>query len=116
MRLAMISLIFKKGDKQDLKNWRPISLLNVDYKIGTKTLTNRLKVLLSSVLNEDQTSSVPGRSIFDNLILIRDSMSLAEQKNTPLALIKVDQEKAFDRVDWNFLHEVMTAMNFGPAF
>ncbi len=54
MRLAMISLIFKKGDQLELKNWRPISLSNVDYKIGTKVLANRLETVLSSVLNADQ--------------------------------------------------------------
>ncbi len=98
MRLAMISLIFKKGDKLELKNWRPISLLNVDYKIGTKVLASRLKNVLSLVLNADQTCGVPGCSILDNLSLIRDSLSQGDQKNSTLALIEIDQEKAFHRV------------------
>ena len=60
---GLLSLIFKKG-KRDLRNWRPISLLCVDYKIGTKALAARLQKVLSSVLHEDQTCGVPGRSIF----------------------------------------------------
>ncbi len=61
MRQAILTLIFKRGDKCDLKNWRPISLLNVDYKIATKALTCRLKTVLQHVINNDQTCSVPNR-------------------------------------------------------
>ena len=68
---GLLSLIFKKGEKRDLKNWRPISLLCVDYKIGTRALAARLQKVLPSVLHEDQTCGVPGRSIFSNLYLIR---------------------------------------------
>ncbi len=112
----MITLLFKKGDRLDRKNWRPISLLNVDYKIGAKTLANRLKMVLSSVLSEDQTCGVPGRSTFDNLRLVRDSISHVEKKDLPMAIVKIDQEKAFDRVKWEFLHLALTRMNFGPTF
>ena len=63
-RRGLLSLIFQKGGKRDLRNWRPISLLCVDYKIGTKALAARLQKVLSSVLHEDQTCGVPGRSIF----------------------------------------------------
>ncbi len=70
MRLALISLIFKKGDKLELKDWRPISLLNVDYKIGTKALANRLKTVLPSVINTDQTGGAPGCSILTTYYLL----------------------------------------------
>lgn len=64
MQESVTRLIFKKGDPKDLKNWRPISLLNVDYKICSKALANRLSKVLSSVIHDDQTCSVPGRTIF----------------------------------------------------
>ena len=116
MRLAIISLLYKKGDIELLKNWRPISLLNADYKIGSKAFASRLQLILPSLLNSDQTCSVPGRSIFENLMLARDSIDYCQEKKLPLALSKIDQEKAFDRVNWDFLLKVLERMNFGPNF
>ena len=116
MRLAIISLIFKKGDRLLLKNWRPISLLNVNYKIGAKVLATRLKSVLPSLLNPDQTCNVPGRTIVDSLCLIRDSITYVNQKQIPLALIKIDQEKAFDCVNLAFLDSIFIKMNIGPTF
>ena len=115
-RRDLLSLIFKKGDKRDLRNWRPISLLCVDYRIGTKALAARLQKVLSSVLHEDKTCGVPGRSIFSNLNLVRDLIEYCNCKNLPLAISRLDQEKAFQRVNWNFLDRVLQRMNFGPEF
>ena len=67
-------------------------------------------------MHEDQTCGVPGRSIFSNLYLIRDLIEYCSAKNLPLAIISLDQEKAFDRVNWNFLDRVLQKMNFGPEF
>ena len=116
MRIAILSLIHKKNDPCSLKNWRPISLLNVDYKIGTKALASRLKRVLPLLLNSDQTCSVPGRSIFENLMLFRDVFDYCDMKDLSLAIVKIDQEKAFDRVSWPFLLKVLTKMNFGTCF
>ncbi len=116
MRLAIISLIFKSGDKLECKNWRPISLLNVDYKIIAKAMANRLKILLPFVTNPDQTCSVPDRSIFDNLYLVRDAFEYMKQKELSCGVLKLDQEKAFDRVNHEFLFKVLHKMNFGPVF
>ena len=60
---GILSLLFKKDDPLSLKNWRPISLLNLDYKIATKALSNRIRKVLQNILSEDQTCGVPGRSI-----------------------------------------------------
>ena len=91
-------------------------MLCADYKIGTKALAARLQKVLSSVLHEDQTCGVPGRSIFSNLNLVRDLIEYCNSKNLPLVIINLDQEKAFDRVNWNFLDRVLQRINFGPEF
>ena len=99
-----------------LKNWRPIFLLNTDYKICTKVLANRLKKVLSVILSEDQTCGVPGRSIYENLFLLRDTLDYIDHKQLSAALISLDQEKAFDRVNHGFLQRVLSRFNFGPSF
>lgn len=113
---ALLRLLYKKYDKKLLKNWRPISLLNTDYKIAAKTLATRLKQALPEVINEDQTCGIPERAIFENLFRLRDMTYTATTKNTDLILINIDQEKAFDRINRQFLQKVLTKMNFGPSF
>ena len=106
----------KKDDKRDLKNWRPISLLNTDYKIGSKALSLRLSKVLNSIIDPDQTCSVQGRSIFSNLALLRDILSYIERSGEKGILISLDQEKAFDRVNRSFLMELLNCFGFGPSF
>ena len=115
-RRAIISLIPKKGDLADITNWRPVSLLNVDYKIFAKTLANRLKQCIGSIILEDQTYCIPGRTIYDNVILIRDIIHYANSSDVPLALINLDQKKAFDNVSHEYLFHIMKTMGFGDSF
>ena len=114
-RRGVITLIFKKGDRTRLKNWRPITLLTTDYKILTKALATRLTQVLPSIINSDQTACIPGRTINDNLSLIRDVIAFANETQTPLALISIDQLKAFDRVSHS-LFSTLQHFGFGPNF
>ena len=115
-RTALISLIFKKGDRLEHKNWRPISLLNVDYKICTRTVAGRLLNVLHHVILPNQTCGVRGRFIGENVTLLRDVVDFASETGRPVAILSLDQEKAFDRVDWVFLFKTLTHMGFGPSF
>ena len=117
MKGSATRLIFKKrGDRKSLKNWRPISLLNVDYKIISKAITCRLSRVLGSVVDPDQTCSVPGRSISSNVVLLRDVLDFIERTDETAILISLDQEKAFDRVDRSFLTDLLCHLGFGPNF
>ena len=86
-RLASIKCLPKKGDISDVKNWRPISLLNVDYKILAKALSLRLFELLPSVISEEQTCSLKGRKISHNLSTIRDCVRIAQDDNLNACMI-----------------------------
>ena len=115
-RSALITLIFKKGDRLLHKNWRPISLLNVDYKLCARALAGRLLKVIHLVVAPDQTCGVPGRFIGENVALLRDVAYLADDLDLPFALLSLDQEKAFDRVDWPFLLTLLSRMGFGSSF
>ena len=115
-RRGLIIVLYKKNDRLETKNWRPISLLNVDYKVATRAISGRLLAVIGSVVGPDQTCGVPGRTISENLFLIRDLIEYAEQEDLPVALLSLDQEKAFDRVDWGFLLRTLETFNFGPDF
>ena len=71
---------------------------------------------MGSIIGPDQTCGVRGRSISENLYTIRDLLEYVDQENLPLALLSLDEGKAFDRVDWGFLHRILEAFNFGPDF
>ena len=116
LRRAVITLLPKKGDLADVSNWRPVSLLNTDYKILAKVLAARLTQYIGNVIGEDQTYCIPGRSIYDNINLIRDAIFYANAEDIPLALINLDQKKAFDNVDHSYLFNVMKKMGFGDRF
>ena len=115
-RRGVITLVFKKGDRTKLSNWRPITLLTTDYKILTKALAHRLTQVLPNIINSDQTACIPGRTINDNISLIRDVIDYANETNTPLALISIDQMKAFDRTSHSFLFATLERFGFGPNF
>ena len=117
MKGSVTRLIFKKrGDVKHLKNWRPISLLNVDYKIISKAITLRLSKVLQHIIHPDQTCSVPGRSIFSNVTLLRDVLDYIQRTDESAILISLDQEKAFDRVNRSFLLKLLQVYGFGPDF
>ncbi|CAM2098792.1 unnamed protein product [Caretta caretta] len=78
-RRAVLALLPKKGDLRDLQNWRPVSLLIMDYKIVAKAISLQLGSVLADMIHPDQTYTVPDRSIFDNLFLVRDLLELGRR-------------------------------------
>ncbi|KAK3522640.1 hypothetical protein QTP86_028630, partial [Hemibagrus guttatus] len=115
-RRAVLTLLPKKGDLTHLKNWRPVSLLCTDYKLLSKALASRLTKVMERLIHQDQTYCVPDRSIFDNVYLIRDILDVSRLLGLKTGLIFLDQEKAFDRVEHEYLWKVLETFGFNPGF
>ena len=114
--VGVTKLLYKeKGDPTDLGNYRPLTLLNCDIKIFTKTLATRLHTVLPSIIHKSQTG-VHGRKIDHTIHTIRDLIAMAEKNNDDAAFIFLDQEKAFDRVNHQLLFKVMRKYGFGETF
>ncbi len=116
-RRGVITLIPKKDkDPHYIKNWRPLTLLNCDYKILANTLTNRLKACLQKLIHSDQTGFMKNRFIGENIRKILDIVEYTEQEDIPALLISVDFEKCFDRVEWSAVQGALKYFNFGDNF
>ena len=106
-----------------VKNWRPITLLNCDYKIAAKAIANRLNVI-PKIINNDQTGFLKGRFIGENIRKYKINrwhdkshymINHTESNNIPGLLLFLDFEKAFDTVEWPFIWKTLDSFNFGPS-
>ena len=114
--VSVIKLLYKEtGEIFLLTYYRPISLINVDVKIITKVLAERLKFVLPSIIHTTQTA-VYGRRIDQNIHMVRDLIEMANKNDDTAAFIFLDQEKAFDRVNHTFLFKTMRAFGIGENF
>ena len=110
-RKAIITLIHKDGELDRLKNWRPISLICTDVKIVAKILAIRLAKIMDSIICENQYC-VPNRTIIECTNKIRDIIFYFNQKNVTGAIVNLDWEKAFDRVNLVFLSRILYKIGF----
>ena len=106
-RQGIIFLIPKKKNTKFLKNWRPVSLLNVDYKIATKTIALRLEKILTNLIHPCQSGYVKGRFIGESIGLIEDTMHFTKEKNIPGVDVFLDFKKAFDSIERDFIHKLL---------
>jgi exonuclease III len=114
---ALLTLVKKDGTTDGpLKSYRPLSLMNTDYKILSKVFNNRLRKVIANIVHQDQTCSIPGRTIHDNIHLIRSIIEHQARMKDPVGIILWDQEKAFDKMNHRYLMGVLRAFGFGEGF
>jgi hypothetical protein len=113
---GVITLILKKSkDKRKVENYRPITLLNVDLKLGSKIIADRIARVMPSLISCNQSAFVSGRYIGDAVRTVADILYFVKDKNDPGILMCIDFEKAYDSIDHGFLYRVLEVFNFGVS-
>ena len=111
-------ILLPKGDKSRklIKNWRPITLINVVYKLASAAIANRMKIILTKLIHPDQCGFMAGRFTGDNIRLIYDVLFKANQQKKEGLLVLIDFEKAFDSICWQFMNACLVRFKFGEPF
>jgi len=109
---TFIALIPKVDSPQRVADFRPISLVSSVYKILSKVLANRLRKVVGNVVSDSQSTFIKGRQILDGILVANELIDDAKVKKKDLLKFKLDFEKAYDSIDWEYIDEVMNKMNF----
>ena len=115
IRNGEIIILYKKGDPREVRNYRPITLLNLDYKIYSRVLVARLKPLMQHLVSEAQLGFVPGRRGAESTHLLKLVQAILDEEDGEGLIVALDWEKAFDRVSWDYLEKATEAIGFGKC-
>ncbi|CAL8463344.1 g2878 [Coccomyxa elongata] len=112
-----ITLLYKgkQADRESPASYRPITLLNTDYKLAARTLASRLGPVLNHVVDATQTGFLPKRWVGDNVLAHLEEISYLQETQEPGVMVFLDFEKAFDRLDRAWIERCMAAVGFGPG-
>ncbi|MCO5563867.1 hypothetical protein L7F22_017517 [Adiantum nelumboides] len=116
MSSGIISLILKDGYASTLRQWRSITLMSSVYKILARMISARLRPFLLDLIHSSQTGFVHDRSILDNVVTFYEAVEWARQLEQPIAIMLLDFEKAYDRLDWAFLQGTLSRMGFSQPW
>ncbi|GKA94146.1 RNA-directed DNA polymerase, eukaryota, partial [Tanacetum coccineum] len=113
---SFIALIPKVNDAKFVKDFRPISLIGCQYKIVGKILANRLSSVIGSLVSKEQSAFIRGRQILDGPMILSEVIDWCNQKKRKAMIFKVDFEKAYDSVRWDFLDMILYRFGFGDTW
>jgi hypothetical protein len=113
LNFAMITLIPKEDDAKEMRKFRPINLLNCVFKIFTKVITNRFSLLIDRLISQQQSAFIKGRFILESVVSAHEIVHEVHRRKDKGLVFKIDYEKAYDRVNLDFLYEVLQLRGFG---
>jgi ribonuclease HI len=109
-------LLYKKKEKTKIENYRPITLLNTDYKLYTKTIATKLGEIASDIIHPNQAGFVPKRSLYDSTRTTQMMIEYAEINELEGCVIALDQEKAYDKIAHDYLWKTLEKFEFPTSF
>lgn len=112
LNYGVITLIPKLKEANNIRQFRPICLLNVDYKWFTKVLTNRMAPIANKIIGKNQTGFIKGRNILEGVVVLHEVLHELRRSKTQGLILKIDFEKAYDRVRWSFLEQNLIGKGF----
>ncbi|WVZ53334.1 hypothetical protein U9M48_004295 [Paspalum notatum var. saurae] len=116
LNFANIILIPKVGEASKIQQYRPICLLNVSFKIFTKVATNRIIKVAHKIIRPSQTAFLPGRNIMEGAVVLHETLHELHKKNLNGVIFKIDFEKAYDKVRWDFLQQTLRMKGFSATW
>lgn len=113
---ALVTLIPKVENASNMKQFRPISLLNCSFKMFSKLLTLRLGKVAQRLVSNNQNAFIKGRYILESVVVAHEVVHSLHKKKERGVILKLNYEKAYDRVSWNFLFEVLRSRGFSQKW
>ena len=112
LHFGVITLLPKTQEASKIQQYRPICLLNVNFKIFTKVATIRINSVADHIVNPSQTAFMRGRNILEGVVILHETVHELHRKNLSGVIFKIDFEKAYDKVKWNFLIQTLRMKGF----
>jgi hypothetical protein len=116
LNATFISLIPKKADVVEIKDFQPISLVGGVYKIVSKVLANRMRTVLGKIVSNSQNAFIGDNQILDSVLIVNECVDSCMRSGVPSVLCKLDLEKAYDHVNWDFVLYLLQRCGFGERW
>jgi hypothetical protein len=116
LNFGIITLIPKQQEVKKVQQYRPICMLNVSFKIFTKVMANRLALVANKLIGQSQTAFQRGRNILEGVVVLHETLHEVRKKKQSGLILKIDFEKAYDKVNWQFLQQVLRMKGFSQKW
>lgn len=116
LNFGILSLIPKVQGADNIRQFRPIALISVPFKICSKACSTRLSPVAHRIISRNQSTFIRGRHILEGPLALLEIVHSLKRTHEPAILLKLDFEKAYDRVNWDFLRQVLLGRGFSPVW